>query len=292
MCPSRHAYLLLMTSDAVSRDPVALSIEGAVRLLQISDTHLGASDGDALLGINTDQSLQAVLSLAASDGRLADLLLVTGDIAADGDAAAYQRLEHYLEGFTAVDGPPAFWLPGNHDSPDVSTRYPMRFVRAIEAGAWHIVMLHSQQPGKVGGFLSDEELAILNSAVARANREARHLLVALHHPLQPIGCDWLDEQRVANAERLLSAVADCNKSVVVVSGHVHQATDQVFDKVRLLTAPSTCVQFAPNQVEFKVDQVGPGYRWLELLPNGEVLTDICRVDARLFPANTERQGYQ
>jgi len=281
-----------MTSDAVSRDPLALSIEGAVRLLQISDTHLGASDGDALLGINTDQSLQAVLSLAASDGRLADLLLVTGDIAADGDAAAYQRLEHYLEGFTAVDGPPAFWLPGNHDSPDVSTRYPMRFVRAIEAGAWHIVMLHSQQAGKVGGFLSDEELAILNSAVARANREARHLLVALHHPLQPIGCDWLDEQRVANAEQLLSAVADCNKSVVVVSGHVHQATDQVFDKVRLLTAPSTCVQFAPNQVEFKVDQVGPGYRWLELLPNGEVLTDICRVDARLFPANTERQGYQ
>jgi Icc protein len=292
MCPSRHPYLLLMTSDAVSRDPVALSIEGAVRLLQISDTHLGAADGDALLGINTDQSLQAVLSLAASDGRLADLLLVTGDIAADGDAAAYQRLEHYLEGFTADDGPPAFWLPGNHDSSDVSTRYPMRFVRAIEAGAWHIVMLHSQQPGKVGGFLSDEELAILNSAVARANREARHLLVALHHPLQPIGCDWLDEQRVANAEQLLSVVATCNNAVVVVSGHVHQATDQVLDKVRLLTAPSTCVQFAPNQVEFKVDQVGPGYRWLELLPNGEVLTDICRVDARLFPANTERQGYQ
>lgn len=292
MCPSRHRYPLLMTSDAVSRDPVALSIEGAVCLLQISDTHLGAADGDELLGINTDQSLQAVLSLAASDGRSADLLLVTGDIAADGDAAAYQRLEHYLEGFTAVDGPPAFWLPGNHDSPDVSTRYPMRFVRSIEAGAWHIVMLHSQQPGKVGGFLSDEELAILNSAVARANREARHLLVALHHPLQPIGCDWLDEQRVANAEQLLSVVATCNKAVVVVSGHVHQANDQVFDKVRLLTAPSTCVQFAPNQVEFKVDQVGPGYRWLELLPNGEVLTDICRVDARLFPANTERQGYQ
>jgi Icc protein len=292
MRPSRYRYLLLMTSDPVSSDPVALSIEGGVRLLQISDTHLGAADGDALLGINTDQSLQAVLSLAASDGRSADLMLVTGDIAADGDLEAYQRLEHYLESFTAEEGLPAFWLPGNHDSPDVSTRYPMRFVRAIEAGAWHIVMLYSQQPGKVGGFLSDEEIAILNSAVARANRESRHLLVALHHPVQLIGCDWLDEQRVANAEQLLSAVADCNNAVAVVSGHVHQATDQVFDGVRLLTAPSTCVQFAPNEVEFKVDQVGPGYRWLELLPDGKVLTDICRVDARLFPANTERQGYQ
>ncbi len=282
-----------MSSDSAPSESIALSIAGLVRVLQISDTHLGANAGDDLLGIDTDRSLRDVLTLAQQDSLAQHLTLVTGDIAADGDPEAYRRLEEYLEHFGSDAEAPCLWLPGNHDDhPSGLARYPHRTRRMVETDAWMMVLLHSQQPGQVGGYLSDVEIAQLDSAVERANEADKHLLVALHHPLHSIGCDWLDGQRVSNAEHFCASIAECHRSVVVISGHVHQATDQVLDGIRYLTTPSTCVQFAPNQVEFKVDQIGPGYRWLELSPDGQVQTGISRLPADLHIADTKRRGYQ
>ena len=281
-----------MNADNAFSDAIVLPKGQSVRVLQISDTHLGMNVGDELLGIDTDQSLKDVLKLTERDNLAQHLTLVTGDIAADGDLEAYERLEYYVEDFTDDSGAPTLWLPGNHDSPDGLARYRNRFRRTVEAHAWLVVLLHSQQPGQVGGYLSDSELKRLDAAIDRANNENKHLLVALHHPLHPVGCDWLDGQRVSNAEQFCASISRCTGSAVVISGHVHQATDQVLDGIRYLTTPSTCVQFAPNQVEFKVDQIGPGYRWLDLLPDGQVMTGISRLSADLYIADTKRQGYQ
>ena len=281
-----------MNADNAFSDAIVLPIDGVIRVLQISDTHLGMNVGDELLGIDTDQSLKDVLKLTERDNLAQHLTLVTGDIAADGDLEAYERLENYVEDFTDDSGAPILWLPGNHDSPDGLARYRNRFRRTVETHAWLVVLLHSQQPGQVGGYLSDSELKRLDAAIDRANNENKHLLVALHHPLHPVGCDWLDGQRVSNAEQFCASISKCTGSAIVISGHVHQATDQVLDGIRYLTTPSTCVQFAPNQVEFKVDQIGPGYRWLDLLPDGQVMTGISRLSADLYIADTKRQGYQ
>ena len=281
-----------MNTDNAVSDAIVLPIDGVVRVLQISDTHLGVNVGDDLLGIDTDQSLKDVLTLVVQDNRAQHLTLVTGDIAADGDLEAYQRLEDYLERYAGNSGALTLWLPGNHDGPDGLAQYKNRFQRTVEAGAWLVVLLHSQQPGQVGGYLSDSELKWLDDVIDRANEEHKHVLVALHHPLHPVGCDWLDGQRVLNAEQFCASISRCTGSAVVISGHVHQATDQVLDGIRYLTTPSTCVQFAPNQVEFKVDQIGPGYRWLDLLPDGQVMTGISRLSADLYIADTKRQGYQ
>ena len=77
-----------MNTDNAVSDAIALPIDGVVRVLQISDTHLGVNVGDDLLGIDTDQSLKDVLTLVEQDNRAQHLTLVTGDIAADGDLEA------------------------------------------------------------------------------------------------------------------------------------------------------------------------------------------------------------
>ena len=217
-----------MNTDNAVPDAIVLPIDGVVRVLQISDTHLGVNVGDDLLGIDTDQSLTDVLTLVEQDNRAQHLTLVTGDIAADGDLEAYQRLEDYLERYAGNSGAPTLWLPGNHDGSDGLAQYKNRFQRTVEAGsAWLVVLLHSQQPGQVGGYLSDSELKWLDDVIDRANEEHKHVLVALHHPLHPVGCDWLDGQRVSNAEQFCASITRCTGSAVVISGHVHQATDQV-----------------------------------------------------------------
>ena len=269
------------------RGDCLLSNSGTLTLVQVTDAHLMAAEGGRLLNVDTDDSLAAVLELVVANTAAPDGLLITGDIAGDGASDAYQRLARALDVIPA----PSFWLPGNHDDCDESDVGREHFIRTITNPHWLIVMLDSQQADAVGGHLSASELDALSQAVDRANQEGKHLLVALHHPLHPVGCDWLDPQRVANSAAFELEVQRCRQQVVVIAGHVHQESDQQSTGIRYLTTPSTCIQFAPNQVNFKVDNQAPGYRWLRLAPSGEVETGVERVTDREFPVDLNSGGY-
>lgn len=274
-------------SEVSLHGEVQLAADGVLRLCQITDSHLMASPGGTLLNVDTDKSLAAVVDLALETMPDMDAILVTGDIAGDGAASAYQRFEQAIGVLPA----PSFWLPGNHDQsaqPDISGSH---FCRAITTPHWHILLLNSQVDNEVGGRLAAAELDALSAAVDAVSLTGRHLLVALHHPLLPVGCAWLDEQRVSNAEAAFAEIARCRTRVVVISGHVHQAFDRQVDGIRYLTTPSTCIQFAPGQQDFAAEDIGPGYRWLELHPDGQIQTDVERVVDQSFPVDLQSSGY-
>ena len=273
--------------NSALRGDCLLSNSGTLTLVQVTDAHLMAAEGGRLLNVDTDDSLAAVVELVAANTPAPDGLLITGDIAGDGASDAYQRLARALDAIPA----PSFWLPGNHDDCGASEVAPEHFVHTITNPHWLIVMLDSQQTDAVGGYLSASELDALSTAVDRANQEGKHLLVALHHPLHPVGCDWLDPQRVANSAAFELEVQRCRQQAVVIAGHVHQESDQQSNGIRYFTTPSTCIQFAPNQVNFKVDNQAPGYRWLRLAPSGEVETGVERVTDREFPVDLNSGGY-
>ena len=273
--------------NSALRGNYTLSNGDTLTLVQVTDAHLMAARGGRLLNVDTDDSLAAVLELVEARPEPPDALLITGDIAGDGAGDAYQRFAQALEAIPA----PSFWLPGNHDDCDESVVDRERFVRTVTNPHWLVVMLDSQQTDEVGGYLAANELDALSQAVDRANQEGKHLLVALHHPLQPVGCDWLDPQRVANSSAFELEVQRCRKQVVVIAGHVHQESDQISGNIRYLTTPSTCIQFAPNQVNFKVGDQAPGYRWLRLAPSGEIETGVERVTDREFPVDLDSGGY-
>ena len=52
-----------------------------LRLIQVTDCHLGAEPGEQLLGMDTDESLLDVLTLLRSTEAQADMLVASGDIA-------------------------------------------------------------------------------------------------------------------------------------------------------------------------------------------------------------------
>jgi Icc protein len=271
-------------SGALLQGDVLLPLEGILRVVQITDTHLMAERGSTLLAVDTDASLEAVVRLA-STGPNADIALITGDIAGDGAASAYTRLEQALAPLNC----PSFWLPGNHD--DIEEPLQSRFVRRVRTPHWDIVNLNSQIPGQVGGRLEEAELRALNDAVDAAVAERKHLLVAMHHPLLPLGVAWLDPQRVANAEAVFQAL-DAPLHCAVICGHVHQESDQTYQGIRLLSTPSTCVQFAPGAEDFTADTIGPGYRWLQLYPDGRLETGVERVPYEAFPVDLACRGYE
>jgi Icc protein len=276
-----------MTEVQILQGEREISSGDVIRLLQITDTHLMADVGGRLLNVDTDASLAAVVRLAAQLPR-ADALLITGDIAGEGAVGAYHRLDSALQPLDA----PSFWLPGNHDDAlKVREHWLHRFQRRLRFPLWDVLMLNSQQPGEVGGRVSEAELAWVKSAVNDANAAGKNLLLALHHPLRDLGCAWLDEQRVANGEAVLSELERAAGSVVVISGHVHQDSQHHHGDIQLLTTPSTCVQFAPCSEDFLADTASPGLRELELHADGRLVTRVHRVQDESFPVDLDSGGY-
>lgn len=164
-----------------------LAGEARVRILQITDTHLFAQKHEALLGVNTWESYQAVLEAIRPHQHEFDLIVATGDLAQDQSSAAYQ---HFAEGIASFRAP-CVWLPGNHDF------QPAMYSALQDAGIspakrvfigeqWQILLLDSQVFGVPHGELSEFQLEWLERKLADAPE--RHTLLLLHHHPLPAGC--------------------------------------------------------------------------------------------------------
>lgn len=253
-----------------------------LKIVQISDCHLGASAEDRLLGMNTDVSLDAVIAQVRQP---VDLLVVSGDIASAGSPAAYQRAFQKLDGLAER----MVWLPGNHDELDAMGRVGgahMPFI--VELGGWQIVLLNSRVPGKVGGSLKTAELARL-AAELDVDKPA---LVFTHHHLLPIGSAWLDEQRIDNADLLLDFASQQSQIKAVACGHIHQQWQGQYRGLQLLSSPSSCIQFAPNSDDFALEDINPGFRWFTLEASGAFDSGVERVQGQTFHIDQNAQGYK
>ncbi len=267
-----------------------------VRVLQITDCHLGERVGEVLAGMDTDASLDYVLASIDARERSngvspADFLLATGDLANHGSAAAYRRLDRKLAQLPMSSA----WLPGNHDDVGVLLQSVQSAVLpgVILAGNWALVLMDSTVAGQVGGELGDEELDRLEDVLAQLPTDC-YVMVAVHHQVLPVGSHWLDEQQIADSERLLALLAGEKRLRIVVSGHVHQdfnARHPELPGVEFLTSPSTCIQFAPRTGDFKIDDKLPGYRWFELHEDGSFETGVNRVENADLTMDLASSGY-
>jgi 3',5'-cyclic-AMP phosphodiesterase len=246
-----------------------------LRIVQFTDMHLYADTRRDLLGVPTEQSFLDTVQQARRDHWPVDLVLATGDLVHDLDAATYQRLHTHLAALAA----PVYCLPGNHDDPALMRAHlcsaSVWFSKSVDRGVWRVVLLDSTVPGSDGGHLAAAELSQLDALLGSA--AGRHVLVCLHHNPVPVGSPWLDTMMVDNAAEFF-AVLDRHPHVRgVLWGHVHQVCDEMRNGVRLLASPSTCIQFQPRSPGFALDEAAPGYRWLALHDNGVIETGVARL---------------
>lgn len=261
-----------------------------MHLVQLTDTHLCSQRGGTLLDMDTDRSLQLVIEHVLQERPVIDGLLCTGDLSDRGSRDAYERLIDYLQAFPAH----SYWLPGNHDDREqmqaaVSGRASLP--GELRAGHWQVLMLDSQIPGEVGGCLGAAEQQRLSAALQAASKENLYTLICLHHQPVPIGSAWIDQQQLADAEQFWQTLERYPGVRGVLWGHVHQRIDERRGDIALMASPSTCVQFAPGSERFKADDRPPGYRWLELCPDGSINTGISRVNDATFTVDLESGGY-
>jgi 3',5'-cyclic-AMP phosphodiesterase len=260
-----------------------------VRLIQITDCHLGPQQSESLLGLNTDQSLEDVLQLIQRKEPQFDTLICTGDIASAGHIACYERFVQSLRRYFSQ---PLGWLPGNHDSAEIMLSVHGRLdveQRLLTMGNWLIVLLDSSVPGQVYGQLAASELDYLEHLLR--THPDQHFMVCLHHQPILVGSVWIDQYIVRNADALFQ-ITDAYAQVKLISwGHVHQTFDGERKGVAMLATPSTCVQFKPLCDDFTVDTLMPGYRWYELNDDGSFNTGVERVTGKQYVIDYKSAGY-
>lgn len=257
-------------------------------LVQITDSHLFASEEETLSGMNCQQSFAAVLEHIRHHHPALDGVLCTGDLVQDASVDGYQRFFRQVADLQA----PQLWLAGNHDD-----RVNMKLAvgegspclqQSLWLGNWRIIMLETQVEGKVYGMLSEAELERLQALLQAS--EAQHVLLCIHHNPVPVNAAWLQQHSLKNAQALFDVLDGYSHVRAVLFGHVHQEVNEQRNGVSMLASPSTCVQFHPDNDFFSLDKLNPGYRWLQLFADGRVETGVERV-AGNFQIDFSSTGY-
>lgn len=260
-----------------------------IRIIQISDMHLFADTDSVLLGIKTQDSLQAVLDLLQQEAERMDLIILSGDLSQDGSDTSYIRLATMIKKFNV----PVYCVPGNHDNSKIMSHiYPLETIsnlRHIILKNWHLILLDSQKPGSVEGYLNPSQLSYLRQCL-QAYPEHEAIVVLHHHPLS-LGSLWLDNLGLKNADEFWNIVSQYPKMNTILFGHVHQEYEQMINGVLCYSTPSTCVQFKGKQDEFKLEKLPPAYRWINLYEDGHIETAIKRVANYIGVFNANAKGY-
>lgn len=260
-----------------------------LRIVQISDMHLYASKEKTLLGVNTHESFSVTLNLLKSATTLPDLILLTGDLAQDHSEMAYQHVVEAFKTFTI----PIYYVPGNHDDGKLMARIlpsaTISNLRHIVLDQWQLILLDSQKPNAVEGYLARTQLDFLEDCLQMY--PAQRAIIVFHHQPVLVGTTWLDKLGLANADELWSIIALYSHVHTILFGHIHQEHKGKKNGITYFATPSTCIQFKGNCVDFALEELPPAYRWIDLYPNGDLKTGICRASHYVGIFDAEAKGY-
>lgn len=243
-----------------------------MKVLQLTDSHLYADPSRCLLGLNTLETFDEVLAQALHERGMPDLLLATGDLVHDASDTGYKR----LLGRFKLTGIPTYCLPGNHDLPhkmkQILNQDNVHTLPSVQALGWSLIFLDSTIPGNESGNLDKGQLELLQ-LLLEAHTD-KHTLICMHHHPLPVGSRWMDTMALKNPDAFFNLLSDHPQVKAVLCGHIHQQYEGEHQGLRLIGSPSTCIQFIAGQDDFGIDACPPGYRWLELLPDGSIETGL------------------
>lgn len=260
-------------------------------LLHITDTHLFADPNGELKGIATRDSLKAVTAAACKTHPNSNAVILGGDLSQDQSKDAYRSIARVMLECDA----PVHAIAGNHDDPEEmesSLNPTVRFKKgstSLRMAGWQILLLDTQDAGKVSGRISEADLEKLDALMSE-ERELHQLIVMHHHPV-PVGSVWMDKIMITNSDAFWQVADQYDSLRGVLFGHVHQEFDDMRGNVRLLGSPSTTVQFKPGEDDFLMDNVSPGYRWLKLHDDGSIETGVERIEGFIPDDLMDLTGY-
>jgi Icc protein len=188
------------------------------------------------MGVDSVDNLQKIIAKISKIEF--DALLISGDLSHHGTLNSYRILKKILSPIKR----PIFVIAGNHDKmQNLNQIFADNLLTSFKFGDWEMLSIDSVQVGKISGFVSQTALKKLDNSLT--NSSAKHIILALHHPIVPMNSTWDDALSLENPQDLLRLLNRHSKMRMVVFGHAHEASEFVRDSLKIISCPSTALQF-------------------------------------------------
>lgn len=204
----------------------------SVRFIVLTDTHF-VPRGRMLYGLDPAQRLSAAVETINREHPDIDFAIVTGDLAHNGEAAAYEYLRSVLAKLRA----PVLLMLGNHDRrsafratfPEIAAGEGGFFqcVREFEDGTIIALDTLDEGNGTHAGRLCASRLAFLERALADASPE-KAVLLFQHHPPFHTGLPHMDTIKLDRAEEEWEIIRRTRLPDFLFVGHVHRPVNGVW----------------------------------------------------------------
>jgi 3',5'-cyclic-AMP phosphodiesterase len=217
-----------------------------MKFVVLSDLHLSAP-GQPVNGLDTGTRTAEAVDVIQRDHGDAAFVLVAGDLADRGEAAAYRHLHDLLSPLSM----PVHITLGNHD--DRHTFLSVfgadrddpqgRVSTAVDADGYRVILLDTSEPGLVGGRLCPGRLDWLNSRLDEA--KDRPVIIVQHHHANPLSLP-VDEIILENAADYLAVLQRHPDVRQVIAGHVHLPTAAVWRGIPMTTLAGSHYSVSPH----------------------------------------------
>jgi 3',5'-cyclic AMP phosphodiesterase CpdA len=219
--------------------------------VHITDTHINAPTKDSFLKLDTAAHLRTVLAQVRELVFKPAFVVITGDVAHEGDADDYRFVKQLIDEESALLGVPILLALGNHDHREPfnegylnqpGSDAPYYFTQ--EFAGVRVIVLDSHWVGSHSGKLDDEQLAWLKAQLAM--RAERGTLIFIHHPPH-INSFFKDiSHLLTNSDALAEAIVGSDV-IGVLSGHVHMKSMSAFHNVLSVTGQATAFGLDPAE---------------------------------------------
>lgn len=269
--------------NAVSPAATGLTRQPRYTIVQVSDPHLPA-EGFLFDRVDACARVQESIDMMAAAGWAPDVLVLSGDLANQGEAEAYVRLRPVIAAALERFGAQLLVAPGNHD--DVALLRAHLLGRAPDArpldevihiGGLRLIGVDSSVPGEAHGELDDWQLEALAAELAEPSADGTVLVI--HHP--PIWSTTLMSELVAlrDPQRLAGVIRGSDVRLIL-SGHTHRVSAGTIAGVPVWVSPSTGSHADVLARNGFRGHAGGGFSRIDILDDGEIVATFVPLTGR------------
>lgn len=239
--------------------------EKGMRIIHMSDLHL-TSDRHQIWGVDTFRHFVKALDRIANITNV-DCIVVSGDIADDGDLLTYQYADEMLNTLDV----PVLWCPGNHDNINTFFKFGQNSKSIISSPqvikGFRFVSVNSVAPDDDNPNKNRSKGIIFENDFQKMKIDMQYkglqTILVMHHPsFDPGG--WLANKILKNKEVFMETIQKYEDIFLILCGHIHYYMRyEMIDKT-FISAPSVGFAFNKDLPQFEIDNGNEGFLIIDI----------------------------